>query len=75
MTSGSNVVSGLIAGVTLTLLGKTTGPVTVSTAHDAAGLADKVQALVDAANKRAPDDLQSLTAYDPDTKSASAAHR
>jgi flagellar hook-associated protein 2 len=69
VTSGSNVVSGLMAGVTLTLVGKTTDQVTVSTAHDSAGLADKIQALVDAAN-----DLHStigqLTAYDPATKTA-----
>ena len=69
VTSGSNVVSGLLAGVTLTLLGTTTGPVTVSTARDAAGLADKVQALVDAANKL-HQTIASVTAYDPDTKTA-----
>ena len=53
VTSGSNVVSGLLAGVTLTLQGTTgaSGPVTVSTARDASGLATKVQAMVDAANK------------------------
>ena len=71
MTSGSNVVSGLLSGVTLTLLGTTTGPVTVSTARDASGLADKVQALVDAANKL-HQTIESLTAYDPDTKTAQA---
>ena len=51
VTSGSNTISGLLPGVTLNLLGTTTGPVTVTTARDADGLADKVQALVDAANK------------------------
>ena len=69
VTSGSNVVSGLVPGVTLTLLGTTTGPVTVSTARDGGGLADKVQALVDAANKL-HQTISSLTAYDPDSKSA-----
>jgi flagellar hook-associated protein 2 len=69
VTSGSNIVSGLLSGVTLTLLGTTAGQVTVSTARDAAGLADKVQALVDAANK-VHQTLQSVTAYDPDAKSA-----
>ena len=69
VTSGSNVVSGLLAGVTLTLVGTTTGPVTVSTAHDAQGLATKVQALVDAANK-VHQTIGQVTAYDPTTKTA-----
>ncbi len=69
VTSGSNVVSGLLSGVTLTLLGTTIAPVTVSTARDAAGLADKVQALVDAANKL-HQTLDSVTSYDADSKTA-----
>ncbi len=71
VTSGSNVVSGLMSGVTLTLLGTTTGPVTVSTSRDASGLADKVQALVDAANKL-HQTIGSMTSYDPDTQTAHA---
>ena len=71
VTSGSNTVSGLLSGVTLTLLGTTTGPVTVSTARDATGLADKVQAMVDAANKL-HQTIQSMPAYDPSTNSAQA---
>jgi flagellar hook-associated protein 2 len=69
VTSGSNVVSGLLAGVTLTLVGTTTAPVTVSTAHDTTGLATKVQAMVDAANKL-HQTINDLTAYDPTTKTA-----
>ena len=71
VTSGSNIVSGLLAGVTLTLLGTTTDPVTVSTARDADGLADKVQALVDAANQL-HQTIGSTTSYDPDTNTAQA---
>ena len=73
VTSGSNVVSGLLAGVTLTLQGTTTssGPVTVSTARDAAGLATKVQAMVDAANKLHTT-IAAATAYDADTNTAQA---
>jgi flagellar hook-associated protein 2 len=69
VTSGSNVVSGLLAGVTLTLQGTTTGPVTVSTARDSSGLSDKVQALVDAANKL-HQTIGAMTAYDATTNSA-----
>lgn len=71
VTSGSNVVSGLLSGVTLTLQGTTTGPVTVSTSRDASGLADKVQALVDAANKL-HQTIASATAYDTNTNTAQA---
>ena len=69
VTSGSNTVSGLLAGVTLTLVGKTTDPVTVSTAHDSNGLATKVQALVDAANKL-HQTINSVTSYDTTTNTA-----
>jgi flagellar hook-associated protein 2 len=69
VTSGSNVVSGLLAGVTLTLVGKTTDPVTISTAHDSAGLAANIQKLVDAANQL-HQTLGQVTAYDPTTKTA-----
>ena len=71
VTSASNVVSGLLPGATLTLVGLTgsLGPVTVSTAHDAQGLATKVQALVDAANAL-HQTIASVTAYDPTTNTA-----
>jgi flagellar hook-associated protein 2 len=71
VTSGSNIVSGLLAGVTLTLLGTTTAPVTVSSARDASGLATKVQALVDAANQLHTT-IGSTTAFDPNTNTAQA---
>jgi flagellar hook-associated protein 2 len=69
VTSGSNIVSGLLAGVTLTLLGTTTQPVTVTTARDASGLADKVQAIVDAANAL-HQTINSTTSYDATTNTA-----
>jgi len=71
VTSASNVVSGLLAGATLTLVGVTgtAGPVTVSTAHDAQGLATKVQTLVDAANAL-HQTITSVTAYDATTNTA-----
>ena len=71
VTSASNVVSGLLPGATLTLVGLTgsSGAVTVSTARDAQGLADKVQAMVDAANAL-HQTIASVTAYDPTTNTA-----
>ncbi len=69
VTSGSNVVTGLMAGVTLTLVGKTTDQVTISSAHDSSGLADKIQAMVDAANQL-HQTISDLTSYDPTTKTA-----
>jgi flagellar hook-associated protein 2 len=71
VNSASNVVTGLLAGATLTLVGVTgnAGPVTVSTANDAQGLATKVQALVDAANALHTT-IASVTAYDPTTNTA-----
>ena len=71
VTSASNVVTGLLPGATLTLVGLTgnSGPVTVSTAHDAQGLATKVQALVDAANA-VHQTIAAVTAYDPTTNTA-----
>ena len=44
---------------------------TISTSHDTAGLADKVQALVDAANQP-KQTINTLTAYDATTKTAQA---
>jgi len=71
VTSASNVVSGLLPGATLTLVGLTgsAGPVTVSTAHDAQGLATKVQAIVDAANALHTT-ITNVTAYDTTTNTA-----
>ncbi|MGZ4769321.1 MAG: flagellar filament capping protein FliD [Ilumatobacteraceae bacterium] len=50
MTRSSNVISDVLDGTELTLLGTTTGPVTVSSARDDAAITTNVKALVDAAN-------------------------
>ena len=71
VTSGTNTLTGLMPGVTLNLVGTTAlnSPVTVSSAHDVQGLATKVQALVDAANK-VHQTIGEMTAFDPTTKTA-----
>jgi flagellar hook-associated protein 2 len=71
VTSGTNTLSGLMPGVTLTLVGTTssTSPVTISSAHDVQGLAAKVQSLVDAANAL-HQTIQSVTAFDTTTNHA-----
>jgi flagellar hook-associated protein 2 len=71
VTSTSNVVSGVLPGVTLTLKSTTASPVTVSVSRDGNALADKVQTLVDAANA-AKSGISKLTAYNADTRTASA---
>jgi flagellar hook-associated protein 2 len=50
MTRSSNVISDVLDGTELTLLGTTTGSVTVSSARDDAAITANVKALVDAAN-------------------------
>ncbi len=70
VSSATNTVSGLLPGVTVQLVSKSADPVTVTVQRDDAGLADKVQALVDAANK-VYDTVDGLTKYDPQTKQAS----
>ncbi|HET9728041.1 MAG TPA: flagellar filament capping protein FliD [Acidimicrobiia bacterium] len=70
ITSSTNTVSGLLPGVTVTLKAKSTDPVTITVARDENALADKVQAMVDAANN-AKKDIDGLTSYDPNTKTAS----
>ena len=71
VTSGTNTISGLMPGVTLTLVGTTTStsPVTITSAHDVQGLAAKVQSLVDAANSLHKTIL-SVTAFDTTTNTA-----
>jgi flagellar hook-associated protein 2 len=69
VTSSSNIVSGLLPGATITLVGLTSQPVTVSTANDAQGLATKVQTLVTAANAL-QQTIASVTAYDTATNTA-----
>jgi flagellar hook-associated protein 2 len=70
VTSDSNVVSGVLPGVTLQLKNVTASAVNVTVSRDVSSLAGKVQALVDAANQvRAAVDL--ATAYDAENKKAS----
>ncbi len=69
MTSGSNTISDLAPGLTLTLRQAGPDPVTVTIAADGEGLADRVEAMVKAANDLLGD-IQKATAYDPDTREA-----
>jgi flagellar hook-associated protein 2 len=70
VTSSTNSVSGLLPGVTVNLLQQSTGPVTVTVNRDDATIADKVQALIDAANS-VQDTISQLTKYDPSANAAS----
>ncbi|MHC4592509.1 MAG: flagellar filament capping protein FliD, partial [Planctomycetota bacterium] len=66
----SNVFTDLIPGVTLTLLGTTSGtPVTITVAEDAEGVKEKISAFVDAYNtvKRF---INEVTSYDVETERA-----
>lgn len=64
VTSATNTVSGLLPGVTVNLKQQSATPVTVTVTRDDAGIADKVQALVDAANA-VQTTVSGLTKYDP----------
>jgi flagellar hook-associated protein 2 len=70
VTSSTNTVSGLLPGVTVNLLQQSTSPVTVTVTRDDASIADKVQALVDAANV-VQSTVDGLTKYDPTANAAS----
>jgi flagellar hook-associated protein 2 len=70
VSSATNTVGGILPGVTVTLKAKPADPVTITVARDEAGIADKVQALVDAANQ-VKATVDGLTKYDPATKQAS----
>ncbi len=70
VTSATNTITGLLPGVTVNLVSQSASPVTVTVTHDENAIADKVQALVDAANK-AKTTIDGLTHYDPNTKQAS----
>jgi flagellar hook-associated protein 2 len=65
-TSSTNNFTGVLPGVTFTVQAPTTG-VTITVARDPGAMADKVQALVDAANS-ALSAISTQTAYDPATK-------
>jgi flagellar hook-associated protein 2 len=70
VTSSTNTVSGLLPGVTLNLKQQSTALVTVTVNRDDAGIADRVQALVDAANG-VQTTVAGLMKYDPSTNSGS----
>ena len=74
VTSSTNTVSGLLPGVTVNLLQQSTGPVTVTVNRDDAAIADKVQALIDAANQ-VQDTVSQLMKYDPSSNFGFAAYR
>ncbi|HEX5203644.1 flagellar filament capping protein FliD [Paractinoplanes rhizophilus] len=69
LTSSSNTFTGLMAGVTLTV-SKVEDGVTVEVANDSDAIADKFQAMVDAANA-ALAEIGTQTAYDASTKKGS----
>jgi flagellar hook-associated protein 2 len=67
--SGSNTFTGLLTGVTVTV-SKIESDVTVNAVQDVGGIADKFQALVDAANATLGE-IGTQTAYDAATKKGS----
>jgi len=70
ITSATNAVTGVLPGVTVNLLATSSSPITITVNRDDAGMADKVQALIDAANK-VKTTIDGLTQYDPTTQTAS----
>ncbi len=68
--SASNTVNGLLPGVTVNLKQQSSDLVTVTVNRDDNGIADKVQALVDAANQ-VQSTVDGLTKYDPTSNSGS----
>jgi flagellar hook-associated protein 2 len=69
VNSSTNTFANLMPGVTLTVSKQETN-VTVDVANDANSIADKFQAMVDAANA-ALQEVSKQTAYDPSTKTGS----
>ncbi|MCM4077217.1 flagellar filament capping protein FliD [Actinoplanes sp. TRM88002] len=69
VTSTNNTFTGLMPGVSITV-SKVEDNVTVTAAADVTGIADKFQALVDAANATLSE-ISSQTAYDASTKRGS----
>jgi flagellar hook-associated protein 2 len=69
VTSATNTFTGLVNGVTVTV-GKVEPGVTLNVDTDAAGIADKFQAFVDAANATLTE-VTNQTAYDAGTKTSS----
>ncbi len=70
IVSETNTGTGLLPGVTVNLKKTTGSPVTVTASRDVGAIADKVQALVDAANALAQA-IDTATSYDPGTRQAS----
>jgi flagellar hook-associated protein 2 len=70
VTSSSNTFTNLMAGVTLTATKEETG-VSISVASDTGGMADKIKAMVDAANA-AISEVTKQTKYDATTKKGAA---
>jgi flagellar hook-associated protein 2 len=70
VTSSTNTIRGLLPGVTINLKQQSATPVTVTVTRDDAGIADKVQALIDAANQ-VQSTISGLTKYDPSSNTAS----
>jgi flagellar hook-associated protein 2 len=69
VSSDTNTFTGLMAGVTVTVSKKETG-VTLDVSNDTGSIADKFQALVDAANS-ALGEISNQTAYDAANKKSS----
>ncbi|WP_189328924.1 flagellar filament capping protein FliD [Actinoplanes ianthinogenes] len=67
--SDTNTFTGLIPGVTINVTKEETG-VTVNATNDVAGIANKMQAVVDSINA-ALGEIKNQTAYDPATRKAS----
>ena len=69
VTSSTNTFTGLMPGVSITVAKEEDG-VTINATSDVSGIADKFQALVDAANATL-DEISKQTAYDASTKKGS----
>ncbi len=67
VTSSTNTITGVVAGVTLNLLSPTTSSASISVDTDKAGIKTKIQAFQDAYNKLYSD-LKTQTAYDAASK-------
>ena len=70
VTGSTNTITGLLPGVTVNLKQQSAVPVTVTVSHDENAIADKVQALIDAANV-VQTTIDGLTKYDPSTNQGS----
>jgi flagellar hook-associated protein 2 len=69
LTSDTNTFTNLMAGTTLTV-SKVESGVSLTSASDVSGIADKIKAMVDAANATLTE-VGNQTAYDPGTNTAS----